>query len=301
MPVSFLISVGFLARDSTAIARPPANGHELFEVDAGGARREHLPAVSHDDFVVAERRRPPGRLAALLFLVSALACTGNPATPPPEGVAQEQPTCSQACATFDDRSDDPTDAPIADPIPEAPLDAGVVLTLEELVTMPASSGAAPRARINYLGEVPDGSGRLFVPDLNGTLYTLERRRAARLPRRGRRLQDFVSSPGLGTGFGFVTFHPEFAANGRFYTVHTESGAALVTQAPDLPAPEEAAYHGVVTEWTAGRSRRGDVLRDAPGGPAHRFRDLPARHPTGRLQPDRAARRRRLRPALCGRW
>ena len=29
---------------------------------------------------------------------------------------------------------------------------------------------ARHARINYMGEVPDGSARMYVPDLNGKLY-----------------------------------------------------------------------------------------------------------------------------------
>jgi hypothetical protein len=74
-----------------------------------------------------------------------------------------------------------TETPIDDPIPEDPIVSGLGLTLEEFVTMPPSEPSMPPtdprlmrwARINYLGEVPDGSGRLFVPDLNGKMYLIE--------------------------------------------------------------------------------------------------------------------------------
>ena len=60
--------------------------------------------------------------------------------------------------------------------------------------------------------------------------------------------DFVSSPGLGTGFGSITFHPEFATNGKFYTGHSEdanSAPADLAGSEGLPSVQQ----GVVTEWT----------------------------------------------------
>lgn len=133
------------------------------------------------------------------------------------------------------------------------------LELEEYAAFPKSAPEPlstdvrlqRHARINYLGEVPDGSGRTYVPDLNGMLYLVDAGdvipyldvRAAFAP-------DFAASVGLGNGFGFVAFHPEFADNGKFYTVHTEADAALVNRVPDLTSQPEAAFHGVVTEWIA---------------------------------------------------
>src|SRR5688572_12589155 len=73
-------------------------------------------------------------------------------------------------------------APISDPIPEEPVTSGLGLTLKEFAQLPRSEPTpAPTDqrlvrwnRINYLGEVPDGSGRLYVPDLNGKLYMLRK-------------------------------------------------------------------------------------------------------------------------------
>jgi hypothetical protein len=58
-----------------------------------------------------------------------------------------------------------------------------------------------------------------------------------------------TSPGLATGFVSLEFHPAFASNGRFYTVHTEFvGSLPPTHGPALPAP--IAHHSILTEWTA---------------------------------------------------
>ncbi|MGH3709489.1 MAG: PQQ-dependent sugar dehydrogenase [Pseudonocardiaceae bacterium] len=148
--------------------------------------------------------------------------------------------------------------PITDPISERPTVSGLALTLQEFVTMPASNPPLtddPRvrrwARINFLGEVPDRSGRLFVPDLNGKLYLIERGMPHEYLNVGAMFSpDFWTTDGLGSGFGFAAFHPEFAKNGRFYTVHTEAGGALEAKTPHLPAQDRTAVHGVLTEWTA---------------------------------------------------
>ncbi|RZQ60689.1 hypothetical protein EWH70_28325 [Amycolatopsis suaedae] len=107
------------------------------------------------------------------------------------------------------------------------------------------------ARINYVGEVPDGSGRLYVPDLNGKLYLLrDGVPTTYLDVGGTFEPDFWATRGLGSGFGFVTFHPEFARNGKFYTTHTETGRALTEKPPHLPTQPGTVIHSVVTEWTA---------------------------------------------------
>lgn len=152
------------------------------------------------------------------------------------------------------------DAPILDPIPDDPAPSGLGLVLKEVARLPKSEPSAPPTdprlkrwnRINHVGEVPDRSGRLYVPDLNGNLYLLDRK--TRTPRvyldvKGA-FPDFYSAAGLGQGFGFVAFHPDFKRNGRFYTAHVESGDALKTKTPDLTPQPKTAYHGVIDEWTA---------------------------------------------------
>ncbi|MBV9313029.1 MAG: PQQ-dependent sugar dehydrogenase [Pseudonocardia sp.] len=149
--------------------------------------------------------------------------------------------------------------PLVHALPD-PTPAGIGITLTKFLTMPASMPNRPvpigdnlerHDRINYLGEIPDGSGRLFVPDLNGKLYFI----VNGVPREyldvGAQVgPNFWDHEGIGTGFGFVAFHPDFARNGKFYTVDTEARDALRTQTPDLPYPKNTGIHGVVTEWTA---------------------------------------------------
>jgi Glucose / Sorbosone dehydrogenase len=151
------------------------------------------------------------------------------------------------------------DQPIADPVPESPIRSGLGLTVEEFATFPRSEPLpAPTdqrlvrwARINYLGEIPDGSHRIYVPDINGAMYVVERGKPRLYLDVGAAFAPgFFSGRGLGQGFAFVAFHPEFKSNGKFYTVHTETGDAIASKKTDLPAQPKTVYHGIVTEWTA---------------------------------------------------
>ena len=197
------------------------------------------------------------------------------------------------------------DQPIVDPIPQGPIASGLGLTVQEFASFPKSAPVPaptdPRlirwARINYLGEIPDGSGRMFVPDINGAMYVIESGQphvyldVARTFAPG-----FFSGRGLGQGFAFVAFHPDFESNGKFYTVHTEAGNALTAKTPDLtPQPNhlsrhrdrvdgERAFSGNLSGQSSG-SASAWILRSGPW------------HPAGRLQPDRPPRRQGLRAAL----
>lgn len=207
-----------------------------------------------------------GWLAAQALLVTLALCLGPPA------LAQ-------------------TEEPIYDPIPEQPIQSGLGLVLEEFASFPRSETypSPPtdvrlmrHARINYLGEVPDGSGRLYVPDLNGKLYFLTKQ--DRTPHVYLDVQAvfapaFYSRSGLGQGFGFVAFHPDFEKNGKFYTVHTED-AGLATSEPDLTPQPNTVFHGVVTEWTATDPKadtfsgtRREVLRIGFGSGVHGIQQI----------------------------
>jgi hypothetical protein len=151
------------------------------------------------------------------------------------------------------------DQPILVPIPEGPIASGLGLTVEEFASFPKTEPLpAPTdrrlirtARINYLGEIPDGSRRMFVPDINGAMYLVENGQPRLYLDVGRAFAPgFFSGRGLGQGFAFVGFHPEFGRNGKFYTVHTETGDAVTAKKPDLTPQPNTLYHGIVTEWTA---------------------------------------------------
>ncbi|WP_019631469.1 PQQ-dependent sugar dehydrogenase [Actinomadura atramentaria] len=154
-----------------------------------------------------------------------------------------------------------TPGPILDPIPDDPAPAGLGLVLQEFAQLPASQPSAPPTddrlkrynRINYVGELPDHSGRMFAPDLNGKLYFLDKK--THTPHVyldvGATFQpDFYSASGLGQGFGFVAFHPDFKKNGKFYTTHVEANGALTSKTPDLTPQPKTKFHGVIDEWTA---------------------------------------------------
>lgn len=149
--------------------------------------------------------------------------------------------------------------PGAPPIPPDPQPSTLGLVLEEYAQLPASTPNGPwtdvrigtrHNRINHIGEVPDGSGRLYVPDLNGNLYLLEDRQPSVYLDVAARFPEFLSWRGLGSGFGFVAFHPEFEDNGKFYTTHTENPTAPGAQTYPGQPLRSGGVQSVVTEWTA---------------------------------------------------
>jgi glucose/arabinose dehydrogenase len=150
--------------------------------------------------------------------------------------------------------------PISDPIKEDPIQSGLGLTLTSFgaqfpqtnpVPAPTDSRLMRRARINFLGQIP-GQNRLFIPDLNGRLYTeplTGGTPSVYLDIRAAIGSNFFSGKGMGSGFGFVAFDPNFATNGRFYTTHSEAFDALTSRPPDW-TESGAVVHSVLTEWTA---------------------------------------------------
>jgi hypothetical protein len=79
----------------------------------------------------------------------------------------------------------------------------------------------PAGRVSYVRDLPDG--RRFANDSRGLLYLIDGSNQLHV------YADVAAAFPLGvynrleSGFiGFV-FHPEFASNGLFYTVHAEIG------------------------------------------------------------------------------
>jgi hypothetical protein len=177
--------------------------------------------------------------------------------------------------------------PVYDPIHEMPSQSRLGVVLSEFASLPRSLPTpAPvdqrlmrTARINTIIELPDGSGRRAVPDLNGNLYLLtDGVPHVYLDVAATFAPQFFSGRGLGQGFGYVAFHPQFGTNGRFYTIHTEQASATTT-VPDFAQPATL-FHGVITEWTAtdpaadtfAGSRR-EVLRIGFGGQVHGIQEI----------------------------
>src|SRR5580765_2404887 len=168
-----------------------------------------------------------------------------------------------------------TSNPIAAPIAKR----GLAVEIQELVRLPDTRGMRPAdqdvspagwARVSYVRDLPDG--RRFVNDSRGFLYLIGSNNephvyadvAAAFPR--------AVYNRLESGFiGFV-FHPEFARNGLFYTVHAERAAGNL-RTPDFIPPgfalKDVTYHNIITEWHANNpaanvfeGTRRELLREA---------------------------------------
>src|SRR5215831_5424725 len=108
------------------------------------------------------------------------------------------------------------------------------------------------ARVNSLREEPGGADRLFVNDLNGPLYILDKKTKAfttYLDFNGRAnhsglFHKFSYEIGYANGLVSLQFDPDYRRNGRFYTIHIEDPSLTGTLAPDnahLPALDVRGY------------------------------------------------------------
>ncbi len=123
------------------------------------------------------------------------------------------------------------------PIPEPIVKRGLAVEVRDLVRLPDTRGLRPAgqdvapdawARVSYVRDLPDG--RRFANDSRGLLYLID-------AGSGNNAQPHVYADvaaafpygiysRLESGFiGFV-FHPEFANNGLFYTVHTRGDRGI---------------------------------------------------------------------------
>lgn len=150
---------------------------------------------------------------------------------------------------------------IRDPLPNPVFTDEAAIQLEPFATIPGSPGFGNPARMNMLKEAPDGSGRLFVIDQRGFLYAIESDGTVGLYLA---IRDFVGSSFMSVngrygqdGWTSFAFHPEFATNGRFYTI---ASVATSTGTPDFLAKRpinagdgisrQPTHHDVLQEWTA---------------------------------------------------
>lgn len=178
------------------------------------------------------------------------------------------------------------DTPIQDPLPD-PVPSSLGLTVQEFAQFPKTETTPPPVdprlvrhnRINFLGEVPDGSGRLYVPDLNGNIYLVDQGVQSVFLDVKAQFPSFFSGRGLGTGSGFVAFHPDFRRNGKFYTVHSENGAGL-TKPTTWPTQPNPILHSIITEWTATdpsadvfSGTRREIMRIGEGGQIHAIQQI----------------------------
>jgi hypothetical protein len=126
---------------------------------------------------------------------------------------------------------------------------GTAVLLQDYASLPLSSrttGSYPPAidfasqlgRVNFLrsepANAPLSSSRFFVNDLNRNLYILDKTTKTCTPYINFEevFPKFDNDPGYAGGLVTFVFDPDYPANGKFYTVHTEdpkkSGAAVPT-------------------------------------------------------------------------
>src|SRR5262245_35618663 len=154
-----------------------------------------------------------------------------------------------------------TDRPItSNPIPAPVVKKGLMVEIRDVVRLPDTRRMRPPeedvvpagwARINFVRDLPDG--RRFVNDSRGLLYVLDRSNKPAVYANVAEVFPFAIYSRLESGFIGFTFHPDFARNGLFYTVHGE-------RAKDNPATPhfippgftraDVMHHNVITEWHA---------------------------------------------------
>ena len=165
------------------------------------------------------------------------------------------------------------------PIPAPITKRGLQVEVRDLVRLPDTRGMRPTdqdvtpsgwARISYVRDLPDG--RRFVNDSRGLLYLLDSNNQPKLYLNIAALFPQAVYNRLESGFiGFV-FHPDFARNGLFYTVHAERGPGNPKTPDHIPpgfTAKDVTYHNIITEWHATNpaadlfdgSRR-EILREA---------------------------------------
>ncbi|NES22156.1 MAG: PQQ-dependent sugar dehydrogenase [Symploca sp. SIO3E6] len=145
-------------------------------------------------------------------------------------------------------------APIPEPIEKSELSVG----FREVVQIPDSgTHRNPAARLNLLAHAGDGSGRLFVNDMRGKLYVIiDGTATVYLNLKKIICADFTYESNQ-QGFAYFAFHPEFAKNGIFYTVTSETKDGGT---PDFPVTKTiidnnkniitSSHHDVIREWQA---------------------------------------------------
>jgi hypothetical protein len=132
------------------------------------------------------------------------------------------------------------------------------------------------ARVNSIREEPGGTGRLFIVDMNGPVYILDKKTKAlttyidfngRDDRPGL-FDRLLYESGYSSGISQLQFDPEYRRNGKFYTVHMEGLGLPGSQRPDtttLPGlkadrfgyeptaaigtPGPVQFESILIEWT----------------------------------------------------
>ena len=170
------------------------------------------------------------------------------------------------------------DAAVVTPNPLPSIEFGpFTVALVDFATPPPTKSSKPRAGLNFLYHRGDGSGKLFVNDIRGKLWSLNPATGvATMPpfldlaalRGGALLGDFYQQ-----GLRSFAFHPNFANAGapgyrKFYTVSAETAASKPGYVQLFTGNFPVSHHNVVAEWKVDAATLATVL---PGSRRELFR------------------------------
>ena len=152
------------------------------------------------------------------------------------------------------------DAQVTDPLPDPVEKLGLTVRIQDVVRLPRTRGMRPPdqdvdpagwARVSFVRDLPDG--RRFANDSRGFLYLLDDGNEPSVYLDFGPFFPYTIYDRLESGFIGFGFHPEFAQNGLFYSVHGEF-AADNPATPDFIPPgyteADVTHHNVITEWRA---------------------------------------------------
>ena len=146
------------------------------------------------------------------------------------------------------------------PLPAPVEKRGLAVEIRDVVRLPdtrsmlaAGQDVNPAgwARVSFVRELPDG--RRFANDSRGFLYLLEGGNKPTVYANVAAAFPYAIYNRLESGFIGFDFHPEFAKNGLFYTVHGERGMGNPGRLNFIPpgySEKDVTYHNVITEWHA---------------------------------------------------
>jgi hypothetical protein len=148
----------------------------------------------------------------------------------------------------------------SNPIPAPIQKRGIAVEIRDVVRLPDTRGLRPLsedvnpagwARVSFVRDAPDG--RRFANDSRGRLYLLDGSSAPAVYADVAAAFPLAVYNRLESGFIGFDFHPEFAKNGLFYTIHAERAAGNPAKADFVPpgfTAADANFHNIITEWRA---------------------------------------------------
>lgn len=169
---------------------------------------------------------------------------------------------------------------LLNPIPDKIPTSDLTLVIEEWLTIPPSSDSDPLARINKMLAFKTEAGeRMFIADLRGKLYEILNDTVRVYFDFNEEEENFIDSPGWGSGLGSFDFHPDFEANGLFYTTHTEPAKSAQANFA-IPDSVRIRFQAVLTEWKTDnptgekfKGKKRELLRVDMVTQAHGFQEL----------------------------